>query len=305
MLKQKTIKQSVEMTGVGLHSGKEVHMKLLPSGLNTGIVFHRTDIYPVAELPLCAGQIKETRLATSLFNTEGVRVSTIEHLLSALSGLGIDNLVVELNAPEVPIMDGSSNPFVFLLRNAAGIVEQNAPKKLLKIKETVRVSDGDKWAMIEPFNGFYLDFTIDFEHPAIASEDQNFAVVLTPEVYIFELSRARTFGFVHDIEYLQQNGLGLGANLDNAIGLDNFRVLNDGGLRYSNELVRHKILDAVGDLFVCGYNILGAFSAYKSGHALNNRLICSVLEKVSAWELITNEEPSHGVNTINPVIIPT
>lgn len=288
MLKQRTIKQYTEATGIGLHSGKKVHMKLCPAPLNTGLVFRRTDLSPAADIPLRAHNVKDAVLATNLFNADGVRVSTIEHLSSAVAGLGIDNLIVELNAPEVPIMDGSSNPFIFLLLNA-GIAEQHGDKKFLRIKETVRVSDGDKWAMLAPGNGFHLDFTIDFQHPAIPEEAQHFALQLTPESYVKALSRARTFGFVKDMEYLQKNGLSLGASLDNAIGLDAFSVMNPEGLRYPDELVRHKMLDAVGDLFAGGHNIIGHFSAWKSGHALNNKLICAVLDTASAWELVNSE----------------
>lgn len=263
-------------------------MKLCPAPLNTGLVFRRTDLSPAADIPLRAHNVKDAVLATNLFNADGVRVSTIEHLSSAVAGLGIDNLIVELNAPEVPIMDGSSNPFIFLLLNA-GITEQHGAKKFLRIKETVRVSDGDKWAMLAPGNGFHLDFTIDFQHPAIPEDAQHFALQLTPESYVKALSRARTFGFVKDMEYLQKNGLSLGASLDNAIGLDAFSVMNPEGLRYPDELVRHKMLDAVGDLFAGGHNIIGHFSAWKSGHALNNKLICAVLDTASAWELVDSE----------------
>lgn len=286
MIKQKTITNPVSMTGIGLHSGLKVRMNILPAGVNTGIVFRRVDLHPAVAIPLCAENINETTLATTLFNSDGVRVSTIEHILSAVSGLGIDNLVIELDASEVPIVDGSSAPFVYLLLNDAGISEQNAPKKFIKIKEQVRVSTDDKWAVLAPFNGFHLDFSIDFQHPAISSHNKRFSAAMTPELYITEISRARTFGFLRDVEYLQSKGLGLGASLDNAIGLDDYRVLNKEGLRYEDEFVRHKTLDAIGDLFVCGYSILGSFSAYKSGHALNNQLIRSVLNNQHAWEFV-------------------
>nr|WP_226568530.1 UDP-3-O-acyl-N-acetylglucosamine deacetylase [Mangrovibacter yixingensis] len=293
MLKQKTISQHIETTGIGLHSGKKVHMKLSPAPVNTGVVFRRVDLSPVEEIPLRAHRIKDAVLATNLFNENGVRISTIEHLSSAIAGLGIDNLYVELNAAEVPIMDGSSNPFVYLLLQA-GIQDQQEAKSFLKITKPVRVTDGDKWAMLEPGTGFSLDFTIEFNHPAIAADTCQFALQLTPERYVAELSRARTFGFIKDIEYLQKQGLSLGASLDNAIGLDEFNVVNPEGLRYPNELVRHKMLDAVGDLYAGGHNLLGHFSAYKSGHALNNALICTLLDTANAWTLITSEEP--GLN---------
>ncbi|HBR1079904.1 TPA: UDP-3-O-acyl-N-acetylglucosamine deacetylase [Klebsiella quasipneumoniae subsp. quasipneumoniae] len=286
MIKQKTIRTSVSMTGIGLHSGLKVQMNVIPAGINTGIVFRRVDLHPAVDIPLRAENIKETTLATTIFNDDGVRVSTIEHLLSAISGLGIDNLLIELNAGEIPIVDGSSAPFVYLLLNDAGVIEQSASKKFLKINEEIRVELDDKWATLAPFNGFHLDFTIDFNHPAISSDNKRYTITLSPEVYIAEISRARTFGFLRDVEYLQSKGLGLGASLDNAIGLDEFRVLNKDGLRYEDEFVRHKTLDAIGDLFVCGYNILGAFTAYKSGHALNNLLIRSVLQNQQAWEFV-------------------
>ena len=286
MIKQKTIRTSVSMTGLGLHSGLKVQMNVIPAGINTGIVFRRVDLHPAVDIPLRAENINETTLATTIFNDDGTRVSTIEHLLSAISGLGIDNLLIELNAGEIPIVDGSSAPFVYLLLNDAGVIEQSAPKKFLKINEEIRVELDDKWATLAPFNGFHLDFTIDFNHPAISPENKRFTTTLNPEVYIADISRARTFGFLRDVEYLQSKGLGLGASLDNAIGLDEYRVLNKEGLRYEDEFVRHKTLDAIGDLFVCGYNILGAFTAYKSGHALNNLLIRSVLHKQQAWEFV-------------------
>ncbi|HBC0022530.1 UDP-3-O-acyl-N-acetylglucosamine deacetylase [Leclercia barmai] len=286
MIKQKTIRTSVSMTGLGLHSGLKVQMNVIPAGINTGIVFRRVDLHPAVDIPLRAENINETTLATTIFNDDGTRVSTIEHLLSAISGLGIDNLLIELNAGEIPIVDGSSAPFVYLLLNDAGVIEQSAPKKFLKINEEIRVELDDKWATLAPFNGFHLDFTIDFNHPAISPENKRFTTTLNPEVYIADISRARTFGFLRDVEYLQSKGLGLGASLDNAIGLDEYRVLNKEGLRYEDEFVRHKTLDAIGDLFVCGYNILGAFTAYKSGHALNNLLIRSVLHNQQAWEFV-------------------
>ncbi|WP_426739875.1 UDP-3-O-acyl-N-acetylglucosamine deacetylase [Enterobacter cloacae complex sp. 381F9] len=286
MIKQKTIRTSVSMTGIGLHSGLKVQMNVIPAGINTGIVFRRVDLHPAVDIPLRAESINETTLATTIFNDDGVRVSTIEHLLSAISGLGIDNLLIELNAGEIPIVDGSSAPFVYLLLNDAGVIEQSAPKKFLKINEEIRVELDGKWATLAPFNGFHLDFTIDFNHPAISSDNKRYTTTLNPEVYIAEISRARTFGFLRDVEYLQSKGLGLGASLDNAIGLDEFRVLNKDGLRYEDEFVRHKTLDAIGDLFVCGYNILGAFTAYKSGHALNNLLIRSVLQNQQSWEFV-------------------
>ncbi|QHB33071.1 UDP-3-O-acyl-N-acetylglucosamine deacetylase [Yersinia canariae] len=303
MMRQKTIQKAVQMCGVGLHSGRKVNMRLLPADSNTGIVFRRVDLSPVVDIPLCAKRVNDTVLATSIFNADGIRVSTVEHLLSAISGLGIDNLVIEIDAPEIPIVDGSANPFTFMLLSCAGLVKQKAAKKIFKIKEMVRVTDGDKWAMLEPANYLSLDFSIDFQHPIIVSSDQRFSITLTPETYVSELSRARTFGFIKDIEYLQKKGLCLGASLDNAIGLDEYRVVNEEGLRYRNEFVRHKILDAIGDLFVCGHSILGAFTAYKSGHALNNKLINTVLERSTAWELMTFEDENLNPNFSTPLLV--
>ncbi len=277
-------------------------MRLLPADSNTGVVFRRVDLFPAADIPLCAQRVNDTVLATSIFNVNGVRISTVEHLLSAISGLGIDNLIIEIDAPEIPIVDGSANPFIFMLLGCAGIVEQKAAKQFLKIKDVIRVADGDKWAMLEPAGSFSLDFSIDFQHPTIASSDQRFSIKITPDSYVSEIARARTFGFIRDIEHLQKNGLCLGASLDNAIGLDEFRVVNGEGLRFSNEFVRHKILDAIGDLFVCGHNILGTFRAYKSGHALNNKLINTMLESSTAWELITFEDKDVEIPLSSPLL---
>lgn len=277
-------------------------MRLLPADSNTGVVFRRVDLFPVADVPLCAQRVNDTVLATRIFNADGVHVSTVEHLLSAISGLGIDNIIIELDAPEVPIVDGSANPFTFIFLRCAGLVEQKAAKQFLKIKEVIRVTDGDKWAMLEPAGCFSLDFSIDFQHPMIASSEQRFSIKITPDSYVSGIARARTFGFVKDIESLQKNGLCLGASLDNAIGLDEYRVVNREGLRFSDEFVRHKILDAIGDLFVCGHNILGTFRAYKSGHALNNKLINTVFESSTAWELITFEDENVEVPLSSPLL---
>ncbi|VDY33340.1 UDP-3-O-[3-hydroxymyristoyl] N-acetylglucosamine deacetylase [Morganella morganii] len=259
-----------------------------PAPANTGIIYRRTDLNPPVDFPADAKSVRDTMLCTCLVNEDNVRISTVEHLNAALAGLGIDNLVIEVDAAEIPIMDGSASPFVFLLLDA-GIEELSSAKKFLRLKETVRVEDGDKWAELSPFNGFSLDFTIDFNHPAIDSSTQRYAMNFSAENFVRDISRARTFGFMRDIEYLQSKGLCLGGSFDCAIVVDDYRVLNEDGLRFEDEFVRHKMLDAIGDLFMCGHNIIGAFTAFKSGHALNNKLLQAVLAKESAWELVTFE----------------
>ena len=288
MIKQRTLKRIVQATGVGLHTGKKVTLTMRPAPANTGVIYRRTDLNPPVDFPADAKSVRDTMLCTCLVNEHDVRISTVEHLNAALAGLGIDNIVIEVDAAEIPIMDGSASPFVFLLLDA-GIEELNSAKKFLRLKETVRVEDGDKWAELSPHNGFRLDFTIDFNHPAIDASSH--AIVL-----ISRLSRscvksaARTFGFMRDIEYLQSRGLALGGSFDCAIVVDDYRVLNEDGLRFEDEFVRHKMLDAIGDLFMCGHNIIGAFTAYKSGHALNNKLLQAVLAKQEAWEYVTFQD---------------
>ena len=285
MPQQRTIKNVIRATGVGLHSGNKVFLTLRPALPDTGIVFRRVDLDPVVEIPASGDLVTETTLCTGL-TCEGAKVQTVEHLMSALAGLGIDNLYVELSAPEVPIMDGSSGPFVFLLQSA-GIVEQDAPKRFIRIKRPVEVREGDKIARFEPYDGFRLGFTVQFDHPAIPQSQSRAEVEFSTGNYIREVSRARTFGFMRDLEYMRERNLGLGGSMDNAIVLDEFRVLNDDGLRYANEFVRHKILDAVGDLYLAGRPILGAFEGYKSGHALNNKLVRALLADQSAWDEVT------------------
>ncbi|MDH7452378.1 UDP-3-O-acyl-N-acetylglucosamine deacetylase [Luteimonas composti] len=285
MPQQRTIKNVIRATGVGLHSGNKVFLTLRPAAPDTGIVFRRVDLDPVVEIPASGDLVTETTLCTGL-TCEGAKVQTVEHLMSALAGLGIDNLYVELSAPEVPIMDGSSGPFVFLLQSA-GIVEQDAPKRFIRIKRPVEVREGDKIARFEPYDGFRLGFTVQFDHPAIPQSQSRAEVEFSTGNYIREVSRARTFGFMRDLEYMRERNLGLGGSMDNAIVLDEFRVLNDDGLRYANEFVRHKILDAVGDLYLAGRPILGAFEGYKSGHALNNKLVRALLADQSAWDEVT------------------
>lgn len=290
MIKQRTLKQATKVTGIGLHSGKKVTLTLRPAPVNTGIIYARTDLDPVVYFPASADSIRDTTLCTCMINDEGVRISTVEHLNAAMSALGLDNLIVEIDAPEIPIMDGSASPFIYLLLDV-GIEEQDAPKKFIRIKETVRVEEGDKWAEFKPYaNGLKLDFTIDFNHPMITKDVRHYQMDFSAQHFIQQLSRARTFTFMKDVEYLQSIGLALGGSLDNAIVFDEFRVLNEDGLRFKDELVRHKMLDAVGDLFMCGYNILGDFTAYKSGHGLNNKLLRAVLANQSAWEFVTFDD---------------
>ncbi|MFD0965622.1 UDP-3-O-acyl-N-acetylglucosamine deacetylase [Seminibacterium arietis] len=289
MIKQRTLKQSIKVTGVGLHSGNKVTLTLRPAATNTGVVYCRTDLNPPVMFPADANAVRDTMLCTCLVNESGVKISTVEHLNAALAGLGIDNIIIEVDSAELPIMDGSSSPFIYLLLDA-GIEEQNAPKKFIRVKQHVRVEDGDKWAEFKPYNGFRLDFTIDFDHPAINKNVCNYVMDFSAQAFIQQLSRARTFGFMKDIEYLQSQGLALGGSLDNAIVLDDYRILNEDGLRFKDELVRHKMLDAIGDLYMAGYNIIGDFKAYKSGHGLNNKLLRALLSNQEAWEFVSFDE---------------
>jgi len=289
MPQQRTIKTVIRATGVGLHSGEKVYLTLRPAAPNTGIVFHRTDLQPSVEIPATGDRVTETTLCTGL-SCGQAKVQTVEHLMSALAGLGIDNLHIELSAAEVPIMDGSSGPFVFLLQSA-GIVEQAAPKRFARITRPLEVRDGDKIARFTPHDGFRLAFTIDFDHPLMSPATSTAEVEFSTDTYIREVSRARTFGFMRDLEYMRERNLGLGGSMDNAIVLDEFRVLNDDGLRYADEFVRHKILDAIGDLYLVGRPILGAFYGYKSGHALNNKLVRALLAAEDAWEEVSFSEP--------------
>jgi UDP-3-O-[3-hydroxymyristoyl] N-acetylglucosamine deacetylase len=289
MIRQRTIKSIVKTTGVGLHSGRKVTLVLRPAAANTGVIYRRTDLNPPVDFPADANSVRDTMLCTALVSESGVRISTVEHLNSALSGMGIDNIIIEVNAPEIPIMDGSSSPFIYLLQSA-GIEHLNSPKRFLKIKKTVRVEDGDKWAELRPYHGFKLDFSIDFNHPAIQDSQKRLVIDFSSQSFVKEISRARTFGFMKDIEYLQSQNLCLGGSFDNAIVLDDYKILNDDGLRFDNELVTHKVLDAIGDLYMCGHNILGEMCAYKSGHALNNQLLRAVLANQEAYEWATFEE---------------
>ncbi len=286
MIRQRTLKNSIRATGVGLHTGEKVYLTLRPAPANAGIIFRRTDLD--REIKATAAAVGDTRLSTCLVE-DGVRVSTVEHLLSALAGLGIDNCYVDLSAAEVPIMDGSAAPFVFLVRSA-GIKEQEAPKRFVRILEPVQVVDGDKWVAFEPFEGFKVSFTIDFDHPVFLDQHARAEVDFSSTSFIKEISRARTFGFMKEIEALRASRLALGGSLDNAIVVDDYRVLNEDGLRYRDEFVKHKILDAIGDLYLLGSSLIGSFHGHKSGHALNNRLLRKLLEHEYAWEEVTFEE---------------
>ncbi|MCL6415905.1 UDP-3-O-acyl-N-acetylglucosamine deacetylase [Aestuariirhabdus sp. Z084] len=289
MIRQRTLKNIIRATGVGLHSGEKVYLTLKPAPVGTGIVFCRTDLDPVVEIPARAGNVGETLLCTTLMNADGVRVDTVEHLLSAMAGLGIDNAYIEVSAHEVPIMDGSAGPFVFLLQSA-GIEEQDAPKEFVRIKREVVVEEDDKRAAFLPFDGFKVSFGIDFDHPVFKGRTQEACVDFSSTSFVKEVSRARTFGFMRDIEYLRSKNLALGGSVDNAIVVDEFRILNEDGLRYEDEFVKHKMLDAIGDLYLLGKSLVGEFKGYKSGHALNNKLIRELLANEDAWEIVTFED---------------
>ena len=288
MLRQRTLKNSIRATGIGLHSGKKVYMTLRPAVENTGIVFRRLDIEPPVDVKADAMAVGDTMLGTTLVH-EQTTVATVEHLMAALAGLGVDNAYVDLSAPEVPIMDGSAAPFVFLLQSA-GIVEQSALKRFIRIKKKIRVEDGEKWAEFKPYDGYKVSLDIDFEHPIFKRHTQSASIDFSTTSFVKQVSRARTFGFLRDIEALRARNLTLGGTMDNAIVLDDYRVLNEDGLRYEDEFVRHKILDAIGDLYLIGANLIGEFNGYKSGHGLNNKLVRSLLADESAWEVATFEE---------------
>lgn len=288
MLRQRTVKNAIRASGIGLHTGAKIYLTLKPGSVDSGIVFQRTDLDPPVELPARALMVKDTAMATSLVQGD-VRLSTVEHLMSALAGLGIDNAVIEVTAGEIPIMDGSAGPFVFLIQ-AAGIVEQEAPKRFARIKRRVEVSEGDKIAAFEPYDGFKLCFTIDFDHPAFAEENRYAEVDFSTTSYVKEVSRARTFGFMRDIEYLRSKNLALGGSMENAIVVDDHGVMNQEGLRYKDEFVRHKMLDAIGDLYLLGHGIIGEYQGYKSGHGLNNQLLRALLEQPDAWEIVTFDD---------------
>jgi UDP-3-O-[3-hydroxymyristoyl] N-acetylglucosamine deacetylase len=292
MIRQRTIKRAIKSTGVGLHTGRKVVMTLRPAQPDTGIVFRRIDLDKPVDIRAEARAVTDTRLCSAL-EGGGAKVATVEHLMSALAGLGIDNLYVDLAGPEVPIMDGSAGPFVFLLQSA-GIEEQRAPKRFFRIRRPVEVGDGDKWARFEPYDGFKVSFSIVFDHPVFERSTQSLTIDFAETSYAKEVARARTFGFAQDVETLRNAGLALGGSLDNAVVLDEYRVLNSDGLRYADEFVKHKVLDAIGDLYLVGHPIIGAFTAHKSGHALNNQLLRATLDQADAWELASFEKASEA-----------
>jgi UDP-3-O-[3-hydroxymyristoyl] N-acetylglucosamine deacetylase len=290
MLKQRTLKTTIKTTGVGLHTGARVELVLRPAVPNTGIVFHRVDLERPVAIHADALHVGDTRLSSTLKH-DGASISTVEHVMSALAGLGIDNLHIDIAGPEIPIMDGSAGPFVFLLQSA-GIVEQDAPKRYLRVLLPVEVKDGDKWARFDPFNGFKLDFTIDFPHPMFGSENRHVVIDFAEHSYVKEVARARTFGFMQEVEAMRAAGLGLGGSLQNAVVLDEYRVLNSEGLRYDNEFVKHKVLDAIGDLYLLGHPLIGQYTAFKSGHGLNNAVARALLARTDAFEIVTFAEPT-------------
>ncbi|MEJ2577352.1 MAG: UDP-3-O-acyl-N-acetylglucosamine deacetylase [Gammaproteobacteria bacterium] len=285
MIRQRTLKNVIRATGVGLHTGEKIYLTLRPAPVNTGIVFCRVDLDEPVQIPARPQNVGETRLSTCLVSGD-VRICTVEHLLSAMAGLGIDNAYVDVSAAEVPIMDGSAGPFVFLIQSA-GIEEQNAPKRFIRIRRTVELREDGKLARFEPFDGFKVGFTIEFDHPCIRHDIQHSEIDFATTSFVKEISRARTFGFMSEVEQLRERDLALGGSLENAVVMDDYRVLNEDGLRYRDEFVKHKILDAIGDLYLLGHSLIGAFNGYKSGHALNNRLLKTLIADESAWEEVT------------------
>lgn len=282
MIRQRTLKSLVRATGVGLHTGRKVEITLRPARAGTGLVLRRTDLEPPGELRVSPELVTDTMLCSAL-ERDGIKVATVEHLMSALAGLGIDNLYIDLTGPEVPILDGSAAPFIYLLQSA-GLEELDAPKRYIRVKQPIRVEDGDKWAQFTPHDGFRLTFRIAFDHPVLRHSAQEYSIDFATDSYIREISRARTFGFMRDVEYLRSRGLALGGSLDNAVVMDEYRVINEGGLRYSDEFVKHKVLDAIGDLYLVGHPIIGAFTAHKSGHGLNNKLLRALMADATTWE---------------------
>lgn len=300
MIRQRTLKNVIRATGVGLHTGEKVYLTLRPAAVDTGIVFRRVDLDEPMEIEAKAENVGETTLSSTLVK-DGVKISTVEHLLSAMAGMGIDNAYVDLSAPEVPIMDGSAGPFVFLIQSA-GIEEQAAAKRFIRIKRSVMVEEDDKWVRFDPFDGFKVSLEIDFDHPVFKGRSQLAEIDFSTTSFVKEVSRARTFGFMSQLEMLRARNLALGGSLDNAVVVDDYRVLNEDGLRYDDEFVKHKVLDAIGDLYLLGCSLIGAFSGHKSGHALNNRLLCALLEDKEAWEQVTFDDPSNApISYIQPV----
>jgi UDP-3-O-[3-hydroxymyristoyl] N-acetylglucosamine deacetylase len=302
MIKQRTIKESVSAIGVGLHKGEKVQITLRPAPANTGIVFRRVDLEPIVDIKATPEAVGETTLCTCLVNEEGVKISTVEHLLAAISALGIDNLVIDVDSPEIPIMDGSALPFVYLLQSV-GIETSKVAKRFIRIKKTIRVEEGDKWAELNPYEGFRLNFAIEFDHPVIANTCQVMSLDLSSCSFVKEISRARTFGFMKDFEFLRSHNLALGGSLENAIVLDEYRMLNKTELRYDDEFVKHKMLDAIGDLYMAGTSILGELNAFKSGHAINNLLLREIFKQKESWEWVTfNDEEKSPIqyHELNP-----
>ncbi len=301
MIRQRTLKNVIRATGVGLHTGEKVYLTLRPAPVDAGIIFRRVDLNPPVEIEAKAENVGDTTMSTTLIKGD-VRISTVEHMLSALAGLGIDNAYIDLSAPEVPIMDGSAGPFVFLIQSA-GIVEQAVSKRFIRIKRTVRIEDGDRWVQFEPFDGFKVSMEIDFDHPAFRGRSQLSCIDFSTTSFVKEVSRARTFGFMSQLEMLRSRNLALGGSLDNAVVVDDYRVLNEDGLRYDDEFVKHKVLDAIGDLYLLGCSLIGAFSGYKSGHELNNKLLRKLLAEEDAWEQVTFDDPQQApISYIQPVV---
>ena len=301
MIRQRTLKNVIRATGIGLHTGEKVYLTVRPAPVDTGIIFRRVDLDPVVEIPAAAENVGETTLSSTLVKDD-VKVGTVEHFLSAMAGLGIDNAYVELSAPEVPIMDGSAGPFVFLLQSA-GIQEQDALKKFIRIKKPVKVEDGDKSATFLPFEGFKVSFEIEFDHPVFRGRTQTASIDFSSTSFVKEVARARTFGFMRDIEYLRSQNLALGGSVNNAIVVDEFRILNEDGLRYEDEFVKHKMLDAIGDLYLLGFSLIGEFVGHKSGHALNNQLLRRLMEQQDAWEIVTFADAATApISYMKPVL---
>jgi UDP-3-O-[3-hydroxymyristoyl] N-acetylglucosamine deacetylase len=303
MIKQRTLKNVIRATGVGLHTGDKVFMTLRPAAVNTGIVFRRVDLDPIVEIPGFATNVGDTSLSSTLVDGEGIRVATVEHLLSALAGMGIDNAYVDLTAAEVPIMDGSAGPFVFLIQSA-GIEEQTAAKRFIRVKKPIEYRFEDKWAKLEPYDGFKVSFKIEFNHPVFKSHTSFAAIDFSTTSFLKEIARARTFGFMSDLEMLRDRNLVLGGSMDNAIVLDDYRVLNEDGLRYEDEFVKHKVLDAIGDLYLLGHSLIGAYSGYKSGHELNNQLLRQLLRQPDAWEeVVFGEAEAAPISYLQPASV--
>ena len=300
MIRQRTLKNVIRATGVGLHTGKKVYLTLRPAPVDTGIVFTRVDLDPAVSIPALAENVGETTLSSTLVKDD-VRISTVEHLMSAMSGLGIDNAYVDVSAPEVPIMDGSAGPFVFLIQSA-GIEEQNAAKKYLRIIKEVSVTQGDKRVSLKPFNGFKVGYTLLYDHAVHRKYTKHACIDFSSTSFVKEVSRARTFGFMHEFEELRNRNLALGASMDNAVAVGDYRVLNEDGLRYEDEFVKHKILDSIGDLYLLGKTLIGEFSGYKSGHAMNNMLLRKLMDSKGSWEIVTFEEESEApISYMRPV----